>query len=227
MLCFYSYTIAKLFSLTCHNKHLDQLYSRCRLSRLLVDLQALNHVWGIGHKSRQINCCCVFFSLRTLLNVISSQTWGLRGTCGTNGTYPIRYVWRGPGVEPVLFIKTQPSTSKDRPVFFFFFFFHRPSSCSTVGVERGGNVKVPFTESFMSSSGQGLEISLSRERFLRESLAGAERSHLAGGSVLSGRIGRLPLQQQLTTRNHTRRSILSGEKSRKSLLDNLSRHRGS
>lgn len=134
------------------------------------------------------------------------------------------------GVGPVwsLCFSLRPSPRHRRTVQrSFFYFFHRPSSCSTVGVERGGNVKVPFTESFMSSSGQGLEISLSLERFLRESLAGAERSHLAGGSVLSGRIGRLPLQQQLTTRNHTRRSILSGEKSRKSLLDNLSRHRGS
>lgn len=143
MLCFYCYTIAKLFSLTCHNKRRDQLYSCSRLSRLLLDLEALNHVWGIGHKSRQINCCSVLLSLRTLLNVISSQTWDLRGTCGTNGTYPIRYVWRGPvwslcfSLRPALDIEGLSSV----------LFFPRLSSCSTVGVERGGNVKVHFTES--------------------------------------------------------------------------------
>lgn len=96
----------------------------------------------------------------------------------------------------------------------------RLSSFSAVGVERGGNTK---EQVFMSSSRQGLAL----ERFERESLAGAERSHLVGGSVLSGRTGCLSLRQQLTTQEHTWCSFLSEEKSQKSLLGNLSRHRGS
>lgn len=148
VLCFYCYTIAKVFPLTCHNKRLGQLYSRGRLSQLLVDLRVLNH-WELAiYPDRLIAAVFSFqwehFSM--LFQVGPGTCVALVALMGR-----IWFVTFGTGVEAVLFIKV--SSRYRGSVQSFLFFSPRLSSCITVEVERGGNLKVHFTEFLWSPWG--------------------------------------------------------------------------
>lgn len=150
--------MAKVFCLTCHNKHLDQLYSSSRLSRVRVDPEALNQAWGIGHKSRQINCCYVFYSLRRLLNVISSRTWDLCAACSTNGTYPFRCLWRGPVRSLCFSLRAALDIHGLSAVLFSLFPPFQAEQLPRCGSGKRWKCESTFHRVFMSSSRQGLAL---------------------------------------------------------------------